>query len=130
MKRSIAYYFASILCCLQGCIIAFAPARLSTSFIAKHSSIRSKSTAISDRRKLVAESFSSDPKISYIQSDGSRKTSPILFSFSILAACRRLSFLLLSVALVNSFRTAVLKASRHLDTSILCSIILPQTNLT
>ncbi|KAL3775918.1 hypothetical protein HJC23_005199 [Cyclotella cryptica] len=109
---------ALILCFLDSCI-SFTPGRLVPSMaINKHTSGSPSASLFVDRNRLhegspsCALGLSSDVKKATrgVESHEERRaSSQILFSFSLVAACRRLSFLLLSIALVNTFRSTVLK---------------------
>lgn len=70
---------------------------------------------VNTKKMAQADSFSS---IALISNEGHKfsqrmqeydRKSSMLMSLSIVAGCRRLSFLLISIALVNTFRTVVMK---------------------
>ena len=99
---------------LQG-TTAFAPGVFPTISSNYHKYNNKFFNPIDSKRKSHANSSSSmslirneEYKFSQRMSQYDRKTS-MLMSLSIVAGCRRLSFLLISIALVNTFRTVVMK---------------------
>jgi hypothetical protein len=85
------------------------PAAMSLFVDRNHSNGRSSSSA------LVLSNDATKPTRGVNSNDEGRASSHMILSFSVVVAFRTITFLLLSIALVNTFRTAVLKVSVNID---------------
>ncbi|KAL7512488.1 hypothetical protein ACHAXN_009422 [Cyclotella atomus] len=94
-----------LVCYLQGCV-AFAPIKFTT-----RSAKNKNCVASTGIFKSNASGFDCDVGGKNNVGGGSDSNGSIamMLSFSVISACRRLSFLVLSIAFVDTFRTSVLK---------------------
>jgi len=74
---------------------------------------RNHSNEGSSSSALVLGNDTTKPTRGVNSSDKGRASSQMILSFSVVVAFRRLSFLLLSIALVSAFRTTVLKIPKN-----------------